>query len=36
MDYINDQALNTPDIPDAVPHVPGTVRGKKVSVRQTC
>jgi tropomodulin len=29
MDYINDQALNTPDIPDAVPHVPGTVRGKK-------
>ena len=35
MDYINDQALNTPDIPDAVPHVPGTVRGKKVSLRQT-
>ena len=31
LDYINDQALNTPDIPDAVPHVPGTVRGKKVS-----
>ena len=30
LDYINDQALNTPDIPDAVPHVPGTVRGKKV------
>ena len=29
MDFINDQALNTPDIPDAVPHVPGTVRGKK-------
>ena len=23
------QALNTPDIPDAVPHVPGTVRGRK-------
>ena len=23
------QALNTPDIPDAVPYVAGTVRGKK-------
>ena len=29
MDFINDQALNTPDIPEAVPYVPGTVRGKK-------
>jgi len=29
LDFINDQALNTPDIPDAVPFVPGTVRGKK-------
>ena len=29
MDFINDQALNTPDIPDVVPYVPGTVRGKK-------
>eukprot|EP00095_Tigriopus_kingsejongensis_P001615 snap_masked-scaffold289_size220122-processed-gene-1.0 protein:Tk01615 transcript:snap_masked-scaffold289_size220122-processed-gene-1.0-mRNA-1 annotation:"tropomodulin" len=29
MDYINDEALNTPDIPDAVPFVAGTVRGKK-------
>jgi len=28
-DFINDQALNTPDIPDRVPFVPGTVRGKK-------
>jgi len=28
-DFINDQALNTPDIPDAVPFVAGTVRGKK-------
>ena len=30
LDYINDQALNTPDIPDVVPHIPGTIRGKKV------
>jgi len=29
LDYINDQALNTPDIPDVVPHIPGTIRGKK-------
>lgn len=29
LDYINDEALNTPDIQDAVPHVPGTTRGKK-------
>ena len=29
LDFINDQALNTPDIPDAVPFVAGTVRGKK-------
>ena len=29
VDYMNDQGLNTPDIPDAVPHVLGTVRGKK-------
>eukprot|EP00094_Tigriopus_californicus_P010679 TCALIF_10298-PA protein Name:"Similar to TMOD1 Tropomodulin-1 (Homo sapiens)" AED:0.15 eAED:0.15 QI:0/0/0/0.66/0.5/0.66/3/0/357 len=29
MDFINEQALNTPDIPDVVPFVPGTVRGKK-------
>lgn len=29
MDFINEQALNTPDIPDVVPYVPGTVRGKK-------
>lgn len=28
-DFINDQALNTPDIPDIVPHVPGTIRGRK-------
>lgn len=29
LDFINDQALNTPDIPDHVPFVQGTVRGKK-------
>ncbi len=29
MDFINEQALNTPDRPEAVPYVPGTVRGKK-------
>ena len=29
LDFINDQALNTPDIPEAVPYVPGTIRGKK-------
>jgi len=29
LDFINDQALNTPDVPDAVPFVAGTVRGKK-------
>ena len=28
-DFLNDQALNTPDIPDHVPFVAGTVRGKK-------
>lgn len=29
LDFINDQALNTPDIPDQVPFVAGTVRGKR-------
>lgn len=29
LDFIHEQALNTPDIPDLVPHVPGTVRGKR-------
>jgi len=29
LDFINDQAMNEPDIPDAVPYVSGTVRGKK-------
>lgn len=29
LDYINDEALNTPDIQDAVPHVSGITRGKK-------
>lgn len=28
-DFINEQAMNTPDIPDVVPFVAGTVRGKK-------
>lgn len=29
LDFIQEQALNEPDIPDIVPHVPGTTRGKK-------
>ena len=29
LDFIRDQALNEPDIPDVVPHVPGTIRGRK-------
>lgn len=29
LDFINDQALNTPDVQDPVPYVPGQVRGKK-------
>lgn len=29
LDFINDQALSTPDIPEAVPHIPGTLRGRK-------
>lgn len=29
LDFINEQALNTPDIPETVPYVSGTVRGKK-------
>jgi len=29
LDFINEQALSTPDIPETVPYVPGTVRGKK-------
>jgi tropomodulin len=29
LDFITDQALNTPDIPDVVPHVAGTLRGKR-------
>ena len=28
LDFIEQEALNTPDIPDVVPHVPGTIRGK--------
>jgi tropomodulin len=28
-DFITEQALNTPDIPDVVPHVTGTLRGKR-------
>lgn len=31
LDFIQEQALNEPDIPDIVPHVPGTIRGKKWS-----
>jgi tropomodulin len=29
LDFINEQAMNTPDLPEAVPFVQGTVRGKK-------
>lgn len=29
IDHINDQAINEPDMPELVPYVPGTVRGKK-------
>lgn len=29
LEFITEQALNTPDIPDVVPHVSGTLRGKK-------
>ena len=29
LDFITEQAINEPDIPDVVPHVPGTVRGKR-------
>eukprot|EP00090_Calanus_glacialis_P012061 TRINITY_DN2050_c0_g1_i1.p1 TRINITY_DN2050_c0_g1~~TRINITY_DN2050_c0_g1_i1.p1 ORF type:complete len:380 (-),score=96.25 TRINITY_DN2050_c0_g1_i1:1164-2303(-) len=31
LDFIEQEALNMPDIPDVVPHVPGTVRGKTYS-----
>ena len=29
IEYINDQALNEPDRPEAVPFIAGTIRGKK-------
>ena len=29
LDFITEQAINTPDIPDVVPHVLGTLRGKR-------
>ena len=32
IDHINKQALETPDIPELKPYVPGVVRGKKVSI----
>jgi tropomodulin len=28
-DFIRDQALNEPDVPDVVPHIAGTLRGRK-------
>lgn len=31
IEHINKQAMETPDIPELKPYVPGTVRGKKVS-----
>lgn len=32
IEHINKQALETPDIPELKPYVPGVVRGKKVIV----
>lgn len=32
IEHINKQALETPDIPELKPYVPGVVRGKKVSL----
>lgn len=29
INHINKQALETPDVPELVPYLPGTVRGKK-------
>lgn len=34
IEHINKQALETPDIPELKPYVPGVVRGKKVSTRE--
>lgn len=31
IEHINKQALETPDIPELKPYVPGVIRGKKVS-----
>lgn len=31
IDHINKQALETPDVPEIEPYVPGVVRGKKWS-----
>lgn len=32
IEHINKQALETPDLPEQKPYVPGTVRGKKVNL----
>lgn len=32
IEHINKQALETPDLPEQKPYVPGTVRGKKVKL----
>lgn len=32
IEHINKQALETPDIPELKPYVPGVIRGKKVSI----
>lgn len=34
IEHINKQALETPDIPELKPYVPGVIRGKKVSIRK--
>lgn len=36
IEHINKQALETPDVPELKPYVPGVVRGKKVSVVVWC
>lgn len=34
IEHINKQALETPDIPELKPYVPGVIRGKKVSLKK--
>lgn len=32
IEHINKQALETPDVPELKPYVPGVIRGKKVTI----